>query len=105
MAFQVEPLQITLTRPLHIDAYEILDDGSSMFSGIKTFHTGTVFSNLKREIGGFISGDSRKVSGKRYHVLWIPGAETWTRQRNDNQAGYFHGGRRNTKRTTRKSRR
>lgn len=101
MAFQIKNLQITLTSPLHIDAYEILDDGSAAFSGTKTFRAGTVFSNLKREFGGFISGDSGKIAGKRYHVLWIPGAETWTRQRNDNQAGYFHGGRR----MTRKSRR
>jgi len=102
--FKLKKLQITLTSPLRIDAYEITDDGWHVFSGIKTFRAGTVFSNLKRDFVGRISGDSGKISGKHYHVMWIPGAETWTRQRNDKQAGYFHGERRNTKRRNTKRR-
>lgn len=92
-------LQITLTTPVVLDAYEVRDNNVvPLSSGFITFPKGTVFSRLRNE-GGYISGISTEIAGKRYYVYSIPRAEHWlVGQRNDTQfVGYFHGGARNTR--------
>lgn len=106
---QLKKLQITLTSPIYIDAYEYLNNQPDRISsGVIEFPAGTIFSKLKNE-NGYISGISSEIDGKRYFVYSIPQAERWTLQRNDLFVGYYHGGdrktRKNKKRTMRKSRR
>lgn len=95
-------LQITLTTPVVLDAYEVRDNNIlPLGSGFITFPKGTVFSRLRNE-GGYISGISTEIAGKRYFVYSIPRAEHWTMRRNDQQfIGYFHGGKNNTRRNKR----
>jgi hypothetical protein len=107
-ASRLAKLQITLTTPVVLDAYEVRDNNVvPLSSGFITFPKGTVFSRLRNE-GGYISGISTEIAGKRYYVYSIPRAEHWlVGHRNDTQfIGYFHGGKktRKTKRS-RKTRR
>jgi hypothetical protein len=101
-AARLGKLQITLTTPVVLDAYEVRGDNIlPLSSGFITFPKGTVFSRLRNE-GGYISGISTEIAGKRYYVYSIPRAEHWiVGQRNDQQfVGYFHGGK-NTRKTKR----
>lgn len=97
-ARQLKKLQITLTRPVELEAYEYIDNQQHTYSGIKRFPVGTVFSGLKEDTG-YISGISSDIGGKRYFAF-IPRAGEWTLERDDQKfIGYYHGGKRNTRKT------
>ena len=100
-AARLEKLQITLSTPVVLDAYEYRNNNIIPISSFITFPKGTVFSRLRKE-GGYISGISSEIAGKRYFVYSIPRAEHLTMHRNDQQfVGYFHGGKKNTRKNKR----
>jgi len=97
-AAKLKKLQITLTRPVELEAYEYINDTQVIYSDIIRFPVGTVFSGLKEDTG-YISGISSEIGGKRYFA-YIPRAGEWTLQRDDQKfIGYYHGGKRNTRKT------
>jgi hypothetical protein len=96
-ASRLKKLQITLTRPVEMEALEFIDNQpDSEYAGIITFPKGTVFSRLRKE-NGWISGISSEIGDKRYFVYSIPRATEWTLERNDQYLGYFHGGSKKTR--------